>query len=165
MTGTVRSPRPVATLRLVVTPERFSADPAGLETYGYRYRFATRWNDNDQYRHVNNVVYYEAMDTTINRWLIEEAGLHPGGGEQMAVCAASSCTFLRSASYPTPLDVGLRAGRVGTTSVTWELGLFSGADGMATATGSFTHVFVDPETSRPVPLPPDLRTLIEPRLG
>ena len=145
--------------------ERTNPAPTTRQEYVYRYTFATRWNDNDQYGHVNNVVYYEAMDTTINRWLISEAGMDPLRGEQMAVCAASSCTFLRSASYPTPLDVGLRAGRVGTTSVTWELGLFSGADGMATATGSFTHVFVDPETSRPVPLPPDLRTLIEQRLG
>jgi acyl-CoA thioester hydrolase len=132
-----------------------------LTAYGYRYTFATRWNDNDQYGHVNNVVYYEAMDTTINRWLIEEGGMEPLGGEQMAVCAASSCTFTRSVSYPDTLEVGLRAGRIGTTSVTWELGLFSGVHGGAAATGSFTHVFVDPQTLRPVPIPAALRTLID----
>ena len=32
--------------------------------------FPTRWNDNDVYGHLNNTVYYEAMDTTINVWLM-----------------------------------------------------------------------------------------------
>jgi acyl-CoA thioester hydrolase len=137
-----------------------SEPPAGLGSYGYRYSFATRWNDNDQYGHLNNVVYYEAMDTTINRWLIEEAGMDPVGGDQITVCAASSCTFSRSVSYPVDLEVGLRAGRVGRTSVSWELGLFSGADPAPAATGSFTHVFVDPRSLRPVPVPAALRTLV-----
>jgi acyl-CoA thioester hydrolase len=137
----------------------------GRRAYGYRYTFATRWNDNDQYGHVNNVVYYEAMDTTINRWLITEAGMDPLRGEQMAVCAASSCDFLRSVAYPDALEVGLRADRVGTTSVTWALGLFSGGEDGPVATGSFTHVFVDPGTLRPVPIPPALRAQILDTLG
>ena len=139
-------------------------DPAPTtrrQEYGYRYTFATRWNDNDQYGHVNNVVYYEAMDTTINRWLIGEAGMDPSGGAQMAVCAASSCTFARSVAYPDALEVGLRAARIGTTSVTWALGLFSGDDDAPAATGSFTHVFVDPATLRPVAVPAALRAKIE----
>ena len=144
----------------MVTSPPSSEPPARPGRYGYRYSFPTRWNDNDQYGHVNNVVYYEAMDTTINRWLIEEAGLEPVGGEQMAVCAASSCTFSRSVSYPADLEVGLRAGRVGRTSVTWELGLFSGADPDPAATGSFTHVFVDPRRLSPVPVPAALRARI-----
>jgi acyl-CoA thioester hydrolase len=136
-----------------------------MPDYRYRHTFDTRWNDNDQYGHVNNVVHYEAMDTTINRWLIREAGLDPRGGTHMAVCAASSCRYLRPVSYPDTLEVGLRAGRVGTTSVTWELGLFVEGDPEPAATGSFTHVFVDPSTLRPVPLPTGLRSRIERELG
>jgi acyl-CoA thioester hydrolase len=145
--------------------ERTAPAPTSREEYGYRYTFATRWNDNDQYGHVNNVVYYEAMDTTINRWLIGEAGMDPLRGEQMAVCAASSCSFSRSVAYPDALEVGLRAARIGTTSVTWALGLFSGSDEAPAATGSFTHVFVDPGTLRPVPIPAELRAKIEADLG
>lgn len=145
-----------------------SSPPAATPSrsaYGYRHTFATRWNDNDQYGHVNNVVYYEAMDTTINRWLIAEAGMDPLRGEQMAVCAASSCEFLRSVAYPDALEVGLRAERVGRTSVTWALGLFSGVEDGPVATGSFTHVFVDPGTLRPVPIAAALRTRILDDLG
>ena len=31
----------------------------------------TRWMDNDQYGHVNNVVYYSYFDTAVNGFLVE----------------------------------------------------------------------------------------------
>ncbi len=142
-----------------------TTDPVRTEDYPYRYAFPTRWNDNDQYGHVNNVVYYEAMDTTINRWLIQEAGLDPLGDSHLAVCAASACSYRRSVSYPATLDVGLRAGQIGRTSVTWELGLFSDDDPAPAATGTFTHVFVDRGTLRPTPIPAALRVRIARDLG
>jgi len=128
--------------------------------YRHRRRFPTRWNDNDQYGHVNNVVHYEAMDTTINHWLLADGGMDPLAGER-AVCVASSCTYHRSVAYPDDLEVGLRAGRVGRTSITWELGIFDASSPDPAATGSFTHVFVDPATSRPVPVPERVRAAVE----
>ncbi len=35
----------------------------------------TRWMDNDNYGHVNNVVYYSYFDTLVNEHLIRVAGL------------------------------------------------------------------------------------------
>ncbi|WP_243730613.1 acyl-CoA thioesterase [Nesterenkonia salmonea] len=57
-----------------------------------RHVFPLRWNDNDQYGHMNNTVYYEAMDTAINTWLIRSAGLDPAGETMGSVSppAASS---------------------------------------------------------------------------
>lgn len=40
------------------------------EAYGYFLPIQTRWQDNDQYGHVNNVVYYSYFDTIINHYLI-----------------------------------------------------------------------------------------------
>ena len=40
------------------------------EAYGYILPIQTRWQDNDQYGHVNNVVYYSYFDTIINQYLI-----------------------------------------------------------------------------------------------
>lgn len=128
-------------------------------TYPHRAPFPTRWNDNDVYGHLNNTVYYEAMDTTINLWLIASAGLDPRAGEPIGVCVSSSCEFRVSASFPEPLEVGLRAGRVGTSSVTWELGILR--EGEVIAEGRFVHVFVDDATRRPVPIPERIRTAIE----
>lgn len=148
---------------------------------GYRYHsvFGTRWNDNDQYAHVNNVVYYEAMDTTINTWLIS-AGLVPAGGRQIAVCVCSACDYHAPISFPDAMWVGLRAARLGSTSVTWELAIHrlpgssaaepgrwagSGTTEPETAepaaTGRFVHVFVDAQNRRPVPIEPELRAAIE----
>jgi acyl-CoA thioester hydrolase len=127
-------------------------------TYPHRAPFATRWNDNDVYGHLNNTVYYEAMDTTINVWLMS-VGLDPSAGEPIGVCVSSSCEFKASAAFPDALEVGLRVGRVGTSSVTWELGILR--DGEVMAEGRFVHVFVDDATRRPVPIPAQIRVAIE----
>jgi acyl-CoA thioester hydrolase len=129
-------------------------------TYRHRAPFPTRWNDNDQYGHVNNTVYYEAMDTTVNVWMIG-AGLDPLDGDRIALCVSSSCDFRAPASFPEPLAVGLRAGRVGTTSVTWELGILRADEPEPIATGQFVHVFVDRGSRRPAPIPEAIRAAIE----
>lgn len=129
-------------------------------TYGHHAPFPTRWNDNDMYGHVNNTVYYEAMDTTVNVWMIA-AGLDPVAGDRIAFCVSSSCDFRAPASFPEPLTIGLRAGRVGTTSVTWELGILRADEPEPIATGRFVHVFVDRITHRPAPIPDPIRAAIE----
>lgn len=123
--------------------------------------FATRWSDNDVYGHLNNTIYYSAMDTAINAWLIAATGFDPATAAQIALCVSSGCEFTASASFPEPLELGLRAARVGTTSVTWELGVLRATTHEPLATGTFVHVFVDRETRRPVPIPSPVRDAIE----
>jgi len=139
---------------------------ADFEPEGYRYGrvFGTRWNDNDVYGHLNNTTHYAAMDTTITSWLIGVAGLRTDAADAMAVVVSSSCTYLASVSFPESLLVGLRAGRLGTTSVTWELGLHAESSGALVATGEFVHVFVDATDQRPVPIPMAVRAAIEAQL-
>jgi acyl-CoA thioester hydrolase len=130
---------------------------------GYSNVFPTRWNDNDQYGHVNNVVFYEAMDTTINTWLIA-AGLTPVGGTEIALCVSSSCDYRAPVAFPEAMRVELRAARLGTTSVTWDLSIHrlpAPEPAAPAAIGRFVHVFVDSRTRRPVPIPAGLRTAIE----
>lgn len=129
--------------------------------YPVREPFATRWNDNDQYGHLNNTIYYAAMDTAINAFLIREGGLDPLGGGPIALCAASSCEFRGSAGFPEPLEVGVRTERVGRTSVTWDLGILRAGEEDPIAVGRFVHVFVDPDTRRPVEIPPRIRAALE----
>lgn len=123
--------------------------------------FATRWSDNDQYGHINNTVYYLAMDTAINAWMMREGGLDPAG-EAIALCAASACDFHASASFPDPLAVGIGVERLGSTSITWTLGILLGDEQIAT--GRFVHVFVDAETRRPTPVPASIRSAVENQL-
>jgi acyl-CoA thioester hydrolase len=138
-----------------------TSDVAG---YGYSRHFGTRWNDNDVYGHLNNTTHYAAMDTTITSWLIGVAGLRTDVDDAMAVVVTSACTYLASVSFPESLLVGLRAGRIGTTSVTWELGLHAESTGALVATGQFVHVFVDAENQRPVPIPQVVRAALEAEL-
>jgi acyl-CoA thioester hydrolase len=135
-----------------------------MPVYPVRVPFPTRWNDNDQYGHLNNAVYYEAMDTAANSWMIRRAGLDPLSGDTIALCVASSCEFRASASFPEPLEVGLGVEHLGTTSVTWVLGILRDGEDEPIATGRFVHVFVDAETRRPTPVPASVRSAIEAQL-
>jgi acyl-CoA thioester hydrolase len=132
-----------------------------MSDYPVHRPFSTRWNDNDQYGHLNNTVYYEAMDTAVNAWMIAEGGLSPADGEAIALCAASSCEFRASASFPDALEVGIGIERLGATSVTWSLGILRAGEHDPIATGRFVHVFVDAETRRPTPIPARIREAIE----
>ncbi|WP_320672562.1 acyl-CoA thioesterase [Patulibacter defluvii] len=124
--------------------------------FPYLRTISTRWKDNDVYGHVNNVEYYSYFDSAINTYLIREGDLDIAGGPTIGVCAQSQCRFLASVSFPGDVRCGVRVGRLGRTSATYELGLFDEA-GALVAEGSFTHVFVDRESRRPVPIPDGLR--------
>lgn len=132
-----------------------------MPEFRVREPFATRWSDNDQYGHLNNTVYYLAMDTAINAWMIREGDLDPQG-DAIALCAASSCEFHASAAFPDALAVGIGIERLGSTSVTWTLGILKGDETIAS--GRFVHVFVDAGTRRPMPIPASIRSAIEAQL-
>jgi acyl-CoA thioester hydrolase len=132
-----------------------------LDGYRWTRPFPLRWHDNDVFGHVNNTIYYAAMDTTVTSWLLGEAGFGMHEDGDMAVVIASSCRYFASGAFPDTLVVGLRADRIGTTSVSWGLGIFREADGELLATGTFVHVFVDRDARRPIPVPGPLRARIE----
>jgi acyl-CoA thioester hydrolase len=136
-------------------------DDVTLDDYPYRWSFPTRWNDNDAFGHVNNTIYYAAMDTTVTGWLLANTSFETTGSEgDAAVVIASSCRYFASGAFPDTLVVGLRADRVGTTSVSWGLGIFRESDGELLATGTFVHVFVDRDDRRPIPVPAPIRERI-----
>ena len=119
----------------------------------------TRWNDNDVYGHVNNVVYYAYFDTVINRWLIDEGGLDPTTSDVVGLCVESQCRYLAAASYPQELEAGLRVSKVGRSSVRYELGIFREEELLAA--GYFVHVFVDRTGRRPTPIPSRIRAALK----
>jgi acyl-CoA thioester hydrolase len=121
----------------------------------------TRWDDDDVYGHVNNVRYFAFFDTAINAWLIREGGLDPAGGAVIGVCAESHCAYTAAVAFPDVVEVGLRAGHIGTSSVRYELAVFKAGEEASAATGWFVHVFVDRATRRPVPIPAPLRGALE----
>ncbi len=121
----------------------------------------TRWNDNDVYGHVNNVQYYAFFDTVINEYLIREGGLDIHRGDTIGVCAESQCTFSAGFEFPEPVQAGMRVGKLGRSSVRYEVGLFHEGQDEPAATGYFVHVFVDRESREPVEIPLGIRRALE----
>ena len=130
-------------------------------SYPHFLAITTRWKDNDVYGHVNNVDYYSFFDTVINDFLIRAGGLDIHGGPAIGLCVESQCTFKQSLAFPDTVDAGLRVGKLGTSSVGYDIGLFRAGSAEPAALGRFVHVFVDRADRRPVPIPAGIRTALE----
>ncbi|MCC6720377.1 MAG: acyl-CoA thioesterase [Acetobacteraceae bacterium] len=121
----------------------------------------TRWMDNDVYGHVNNVVYYSWIDTAVNRFLIDHGALVIGSSAVVGIVAETGCRFIAQMAYPDDATVGLAVVHLGRSSVRYEVGVFRNAEDSAAAVGHFVHVYVDRATMRPVPIPGDVRAVLE----
>ncbi len=121
----------------------------------------TRWHDNDVYGHVNNVVYYAWFDTAVNAWLVERGFLDIAGSRTVGLVVETTCSYFESVAFPEAVELGLGVERLGTSSVTYRIGVFRQGGERAAAQGRFTHVYVDRATQRPVPIPADLRAALE----
>ena len=129
--------------------------------YPHHLAITLRWKDNDVYGHLNNVEYYSFFDTVINEFLIRVGELDIHRGDVIGLCVESQCGFKQSLAFPETVDAGLRAAKIGNSSVTYEIGLFRDGSDEPAATGRFVHVFVDRSDRRPVPIPPRIRTALE----
>ncbi len=128
----------------------------------------TRWTDNDMFGHLNNAVYYALFDTAINAWINTTTGTEPLTAPWLAVVAESGCRYFSELTFPDPLAVGLAVERLGRTSVTYRLGVFqtthncgNAVDQPVAAVGHWVHVYVDRDRRRPMPIPEEIRPLLE----
>uniref|UniRef100_A0A8D2AZ15 Thioesterase domain-containing protein n=1 Tax=Sciurus vulgaris TaxID=55149 RepID=A0A8D2AZ15_SCIVU len=156
------------------------------KAYGYFLPIQTRWQDNDQYGHVNNVVYYSYFDTIINHYLIRYCGLKTSllTSPMVGFMVTSQCTYHSPIGFPQIPVAALAVEKVGHSSVHYRLALFppkhteeppsvdhhdlchgfffghpklAQFDALACTTGSSVHVFVNPATSKPAGLPENFR--------
>lgn len=135
--------------------------PEPRESYRVFRPITTRWMDNDQYGHVNNVVYYAWFDTAVNAHLIEQGALDPLGGQTIGLVIETQCHYFAPLAFPQTIEAGIRVAHMGSSSVRYEVGLFAQGESLSAARGHFVHVYVDRETRRPMPLPPALRQVLE----
>lgn len=135
------------------------------EEYPYVTSVQTRWRDNDLFGHLNNAVYYELFDTEINRYLSAATGLLPNDFPLLGVVAESGCRYRAEVAFPAALRVGIAVERLGRTSVTYRLALFAGEGAEAAAVGRWVHVYVDPDTKQPTPVPDLIREALRPLAG
>jgi acyl-CoA thioester hydrolase len=135
--------------------------PRGRDAYRWFVTCPTRWADNDAYGHVNNTVYYEWFDTAVNGWLVEIGLLDIERGDPIGLVVETSCSYLSPLSFPGDVEVGIAIDRLGTSSVTYLIGIFGAGSAQPSAQGYFTHVYVGRETRRSEPLPLSWRKMLE----
>ena len=121
----------------------------------------TRWNDNDIYGHLNNVIYYELFDTAVNKWLIKNNLIDIKKGNNIGLIVQSGCNYFSSFEYPEDIEAGIRVTKIGNSSVRYEVGLFKPSDDLASADGFFIHVYVNRGSNKPITLDYEFKKKLE----
>lgn len=127
------------------------------QNYSFLFPIQTRWADNDMYGHVNNVTYYSYFDTAANALLIQHAGFQLKDSPIIGLVVDSACSFLQELSYPEIIEVGVAIGKIGNSSLRYDLAIFKQGQDLAAAQGHFVHVFVDRQTRKSTSIPNDMR--------
>lgn len=139
--------------------------PSEYDTQRANYRYfktiPTRWMDNDSHQHINNIVYYSFFDTVINEYYFKQGKHDYATADILGFAVETQCQFLKPIRFPDIVEVGLRVGHLGKSSVRSEIGIFKQGDDSAAAFGYFVHVFVDKVDERPTTIVDPLRSALE----
>ena len=128
------------------------------EDYIFFKTYESRWRDNDVYGHMNNVVFYEFVDSIVNYWLNFSGGLKVPNGQIIGLVVQTQCNYFAQLGFPNRVTCGLKVEKIGKTSVTYDIGLFNEVQFKCAAQVSFVHAYVDFFNRTPVLLP---KTLIK----
>lgn len=111
-----------------------------LKAFAVIYEQKVEWGDMDAFNHVNNVVYYDYAQRARIHYLeqIDMFNL-----QTYSVLASSSCQYLRSITFPDVVWIGIRAKKIGNTSLTHEYVYYSTAQQKVVATAESVLVFFD----------------------
>jgi acyl-CoA thioester hydrolase len=128
----------------------------------HRETMDVRWGDMDALGHVNNTVYFRYCESARVNWLFSIGhGIEEGPTGPVVVNA--SCTFLLPIVYPGRIVVEMFAGNPGRSSFdTWYEIRPVDAHEPLYAEGASRVVWIDHKAGKSVPIPDDVRRLIEP---
>ena len=135
--------------------------PATRKDYPVFYQLPTRWMDNDQYGHMNNVIHYSLIDTAVTNWQLEQSVFDLSGDKVRFLVVESGCVYHDEAGYPDLIHAGVRVGHIGKSSWRYEVGLFRNNDNKTFAEGFFAQVQVSAHDNAPLALTSDFRACLE----
>ena len=121
-----------------------------------------RFADLDMLGHVNNKAFFTFAESGRVAFLSQSKLWLPGAARQNVIRKAE-LEYLRELHYPAEVKIGLRVLKLGTTSFTLGIGMFSG--GHCVATASTVLVRIDTQSRAPVPLNEEERALLQPFLA
>lgn len=128
--------------------------------YRYFTQVPTRWSDNDQFGHLNNVIYQRLFEALVVQYL-SDAGLDWMNDPVVPYAAETQCRFRRAVSFPDMLDMGLRVARLGNSSITYAMAMFRQGEDEAAATCHWVHVYVERKSETTHPIPELIRRVME----
>jgi YbgC/YbaW family acyl-CoA thioester hydrolase len=122
------------------------------------HRLRVRWAEVDAQKIVFNGHYLLYFDTGIGEYwramaMPYEQTMHYLAGDMMV--RKSTVEYNGSARYDDLIEVGIRCGRIGNSSMVFGCGVFRGDELLVT--GELVYVYVDPATSTSKPVPQELR--------
>ena len=132
-----------------------------ISEYNYFCQLSTRWNDNDIYGNMNNIIYYALFDTAVNKWLIKNKLIDIKNGQNIGLIVQSGCNYFSSFEYPENINAGIRVTKIGKSSVRYEVGLFKEKEELSSADGFFIHVYVDRKTNKPIALDYNFKNVLD----
>lgn len=125
-------------------------------------RLRVRWVEVDMQKIVFNGHYLMYFDTAVGSYWralampYTETMDYLGGDLYVR---KSTLEYLGSARYDDVLDVGVRCGRIGTSSLVFHCAVFRHDQPLVT--GELVYVFADPATQRSKPVPQELRDVLQ----
>lgn len=125
----------------------------------YTARLPVRWADMDELGHVNNAVYFTYFEQARLEFLQSLTdGPWPGSPETGPVLVAAEATFKKPVVHPATVLVHVYGGEPGRSSFPLVCSLtVEGDEETVYAEATTTLVWIDRQSSRPVPLPDLLR--------
>ena len=134
--------------------------PRMRDRYRYFRPIDLRWNDIDRFGHVNNAIFFELFDTTVNTWLAEK-GLFQEDRDPMCVVVRHACDFFLEVKPSDKVEVALVIEKIGVSSLTYRSAVFRVGESEPLAQGKYVHVAVDRSTRRPIPIGPEAIRICE----
>jgi acyl-CoA thioester hydrolase len=131
--------------------------------FPFSHRLSVRFRDCDPRGHVNNAVYFtyfEECRLALWRHLTGADGM-PGFG---TILARAECDFRAPAFVNDLLDVRVKVGEIGRSSITLVYEIMNVKTRQVLASSKAVLVTFDYQAQKPVPVPDEVRQLIE-RLG
>ena len=120
-----------------------------------------RWGDMDAMGHVNNTLYFRYMEIVRIEWLHKIGGKPDPAGEGPVIVNAF-CNFIKQLEYPGNVLARHYIGDLGRSSFNTYITLErTDAPGVIYATGGAKTVWVNFPKQKSVPLPQDVRQLLE----
>ena len=124
--------------------------PSTRDDYIVFSTITTRWFDIDVYGHMNNTIHYQLFDTAVHEYLLKQGILNSKSGSTVFLVVETGCKYFSELAFPDVISAGIKVRKIGSSSVTYDIGLFRGDAVQASAQGHFVHVNVDRVTRRPV---------------